>query len=356
MGHISTFRFDARRPLPELALVGCHSEGEVGDVIVGGIEEVAGTTMFEKLKSFEKTHDSVRQLLLNEPRGRASLNLNVVLPPCDPQADVGIITMSNDAYAFMSGSNAICATTVLLETGAVRMVEPETRLILDTPAGLVPVVAQCDAGKCKSVAFDNVPAFVEKLDLPVDVPGIGRIPVDIAWGGMWYGIVAAESLGVSVSNQSATELIELGDLVTKSIQAQFTPVHPENAQMAGVCTVSITEAVESQPGFVTAKHTTIIPPSRCDRSPCGTGTSARMAVLHARGILKPGDVFRHRSIIGTEFVCRIKQTTKVCGYDAIIPNISGRAWITGYKQMVLDPTDPYPEGFRVGDQWPMASL
>ncbi|KAG5929339.1 hypothetical protein E4U42_006170 [Claviceps africana] len=339
--------------LPTISVVGCHAEGEVGDVITGGIGDIAGSTMFEKLANFQQQKDNVRNLLLNEPRGRASLNLNVITPACDPRADMGVLMMGNETYAYMSGSNAICATTVLLETGIVPMEEPETKLTLDTAAGLIAVTAQCAAGKCKSVAFDNVAAFVAELDMPVQVPGIGTVLVDVAWGGMWYGIVAAESLGLHVSSESCARLIELGNRVTKAIQAQVQPVHPDNPDMAGVCTVSITEPVSRGAGCLTGKHTVIIPPGRCDRSPCGTGTSARMAVLHARGLLAVGDEFRHRSVVGTEFVGRIQRLARVGSYDAIIPNISGRAWITSFKDIVLDPTDPYPEGFRLGDQWPM---
>ncbi|KAG5983263.1 hypothetical protein E4U55_000406 [Claviceps digitariae] len=338
--------------LPTITVVGCHAEGEVGDVVTGGIGDIVGNTMFEKLMHFQQQNDIVRNLLLNEPRGRASLNLNVITPACDARADIGVLMMSNDTYAYMSGSNAICTATVLLETGMVAMKEPETKLTLDTAAGLIAVTAQCTAGKCKSVAFDNVPAFVAELDLPVDVPGMGTVLVDVAWGGMWYGIVSAESLGVDVSSESCPRLVELGRRVTEAIQGRIRPVHPDNPGMAGVCTVSITEPVSREAGCLTGKHTVIIPPGRCDRSPCGTGTSARMAVLHARGLLDVGEEFRHRSVVGTEFVGRIQRLVRVGSYEAIVPNISGRAWITSFKDVILDPTDPFPEGFRLGDQWP----
>ncbi|KHN98529.1 Proline racemase [Metarhizium album ARSEF 1941] len=342
----------SRQPIQ---VVGCHAEGEVGDVIVGGVPDVPGNSMLEKLQNFKKSHDNVRHLLLNEPRGRASLNLNLLVSPCDPKADMGLIIMCNDSYAFMSGSNVICATTVLLETSMLPMTEPQTTLTLDTAAGLVTVTAQCEAGKCKSVAFDGVPAFVAKLDFKVDVPGLGVVSVDIAWGGMWYGFVDARSLGLTVSNNHCRKLITAGDMVTRAIQSQFTPVHPDKPEMAGVCTVCITEEVTEEPACLTAKNTVIIPSSRLDRSPCGTATSARMAILNARGQLQVGQLFKHRSIIGTEFIGHVRRTTKVGVFDAIVPNVSGRGWITSHKQIVLDATDPYPEGFRVGDQWPVAS-
>ncbi|KAG6003562.1 hypothetical protein E4U21_001889 [Claviceps maximensis] len=343
----------APHALPTLSVVGCHAEGEVGEVLTGGIGDIVGDTVLEKLINFQQQYDHVRNMLLNEPRGRASLNLIVIIPACDPRADMGVLMMANETYPYMSGSNAICATTVLLETGILQMEEPETKLILDTAAGLIAVTAQCMAGKCKSVSFDNVPAFVAELDLPVAVPGIGTVSVDIAWGGMWYGFISAESLGLRISNEACPQLIELGIQVTKAIQSQIKPTHPDNAKMAGVCTVSITEPVSREAGCLTGKSTVIIPPGRCDRSPCGTGTSARMAILHARGLLDVGEEFRHRSVVGTEFVGRIQRTTRVGPYDAIVPNISGRAWITSFKDIVLDPNDPFPEGFRVGDQWPL---
>ncbi|KAG6013794.1 hypothetical protein E4U43_007111 [Claviceps pusilla] len=340
--------------LPTISVVGCHAEGEVGDVITQGLGHIAGDTMFEKLTNFQQQNDHVRNLLLNEPRGRPSLNLNVITPPCDARADVGVLMMGNEAYAYMSGSNVICTATVLLESGLLPMEEPETKLTLDTAAGLIAVTAQCMAGKCTSVAFDNVPAFVAELDFPVaHVPGIGTVLVDVAWGGMWYGIVTAESLGLHVSSESCPRLIELGKRVTQAIQGQIKPRHPDNPDMAGVCTVSITGPLSREAGCLTGTNTVIIPPGRCDRSPCGTSTSARMAVLHARGLLDVGEEFRHRSVVGTEFVGRIQRRVKVGPYDAIVPNISGRAWITSFKDIVLDPTDPYPEGFRLGDQWPV---
>ncbi|KAM3451628.1 hypothetical protein MY3296_005153 [Beauveria thailandica] len=339
------------RSLRTISVVGCHSEGEVGDVIVGGVLDVPGKTMYEKLEHFLTKKDDLRQLLLNEPRGRSSMNTNLVLPPCDPRADAGFLIMESDEYAPMSGSNAICTTTVLLETGMLPIKEPITRLNLDTAAGLVGVTAHCEGGKCKSVAFDNAPSFVAALDLKVHVPGLGQVVVDVAWGGMWYALVEASAIGLEITNENGPLLVERGERVKRAVQAQFTPVHPENASIKGVSIIAITEPVEEGDGCKTAKNTVVVSPGRFDRSPCGTGTCARMAVMHARGQLDIGQVFRHRSIIGTEFVNHIRGTTKVGEYDAILPTVQGRAWITSYKQIVLDPEDPFPTGFRVGDQW-----
>ncbi|KPM45897.1 4-hydroxyproline 2-epimerase 1 [Neonectria ditissima] len=336
-----------------ITVVGCHSEGEVGDVIVGGVLDVPGKTMFEKLQHFSTKQDELRQLLLNEPRGRSSMNTNLVLPPCDPKADAGFLIMESEEYAPMSGSNTICTTTVLLETGMVPMKEPITEVVLDTAAGLVTARAECGGGKCKSVAFDNVPAFVFKLDYEVDVPDIGKVSVDIAWGGMMYVVVDAASVGLVVANVHGPKLIEIGEKIKKAVQASYTPVHPENPDIKGVSILEFTHLPEDLPDGAgkTALNTVVVSPGRFDRSPCGSGTCARMAIMHARGQLGVNETFIHRSIIGTEFVCHIRGTTTVGDYPAVLPTVKGRAWITSFKQVVLDSTDPFPTGFRVGDQW-----
>ncbi|UPK95189.1 hypothetical protein LCI18_006124 [Fusarium solani-melongenae] len=339
------------RTLRYITIVGCHAEGEVGDVIVGGVRDVPGKTMYEKLVHYRDKEDSLRQLILNEPRGRSSMNTNLLLPPTDPRADAGLLIMESTEYAHMSGSNAMCTATVLLETGMVPMKEPVTELALDTAAGLVTVKAQCDAGKCKSVSVENVPSFVDTLDLQVDVPGLGVISVDIAWGGMWYAFVKASDLGLKVESNNGAKLVELGERVKDYVKAKHTPIHPENDGIRGVTVISITEDIKDEESCKTAMNTVVVSPGRLDRSPCGTGTCARMAVLHARGLLKVGEVFKHRSIIGTEFISHIRGTTEVGDRQAVLPTIQGRAWISSYKQIVLDPTDPFPEGFRVGDQW-----
>ena len=338
-----------------ISIVGCHCEGEVGDVIVGGVRDVPGDTMLDKLVAFASKHDNIRQFLLNEPRGRGSMNINLLLRPCNPLAEAGFLTMGNEEYAFMSGSNTICTTTVLLETGMIPMEEPETNFALDTAAGLITVTAQCSGGQCKSVSFDNVPSFVGALDLQIKVPGIGVVSVDVAFGGMWYAIVDAASIGLKVENSYCTRLIEVGNMVLRCVQEQYTPVHPENPKLSGVSMISITEPVrrEEETGQLVGSHCVLVPPGRCDRSPCGTGTSARLAVLHERGLIQEGEPFVHQSIIKSKFVGKVQRTTKVGGRNAIIPSITGRAWITGYKQVVLDPSDPYPVGFRVGDHWVM---
>ena len=336
-----------------LTVVGCHAEGEVGDVITGGVLDVPGKTMFEKLVHMSTKKDHIRQLLLNEPRGRASMNTDLVLPPCEPRADAGFLIMESEEYAPMSGSNIICTTTVLLETGMIPMKEPITEVALDTAAGLVTVTAECEAGKCKSVEFNNVPSFVLELDYKVHVPGLGEISVDIAYGGMMYLLVDAASVGLQVHNQQSRKLVELGESIKRAVEKRYTPVHPENPGITGFSVLEFTEPLKTEEGRKVASNAVVVSPGRFDRSPCGTGTSARLAVLHARGEIKEGEIFKHKSILGTEFISRIRGTTQVGPYPAVLPTVKGRAWITSFKQVVLDSTDPFPEGFRVGDQWHM---
>ncbi|KAK1720365.1 proline racemase [Colletotrichum acutatum] len=332
-------------------VVGCHAEGEVGDVITGGVLDVPAPSMWHKLQHFLTHKDELRQLLLNEPRGRSPKNTNLILPPCNPEAAAGFLIMESEEYAPMSGSNTICTATVLLQTGMIPMQEPITKFSLDTAAGLVGVTAECQGGKCKSVAFENVPAFVDRFDLQVDVPGIGTVSADIVWGGMWYAIVDATSVGMTIEPSKGAKLVELGERIKSALKAAYTPHHPENPEIKGISVLEFTEPLHQDTIGKVAKNTVVVSPGRFDRSPCGTGTSARMALLHAKGQLAVGEYFKHTSVIDTAFECRISRTVKVGDIDAVVPIIKGRAWITSYKQVVLDPEDPFPTGFRVGDQW-----
>ena len=338
-------------------IVGVHAEGEVCDVIVGGVSDPRHcTSMYEKLAYFRDEADETRQLLMQEPRGRSSQCMNMLLSPCDPQADAAFLTLESDEYPPMSGANTIATTTVLLETGIVPMRDPITELKLDTAAGLIGVTAECEAGKCKTVAFHNVPSFVYVLDLKVDVPDVGIVSVDIAWGGMHYVLVDASSVGLAINNACGSKLIEVGEKIKAAVQKCYTPVHPTNSEIRGVTILEFTDPLQTaSDGSKIATNTVVVSPGRFDRSPCGTGTSARMAVLHARGELKEGETFYHKSIIGTQFTCTIRGTAKVGDYDAVLPTVKGRAWLTGFRQSMLDPTDPFPLGYRVGDHWPPAA-
>lgn len=273
-----------------ISIVGVHAEGEVGDVIVGGVLDPAHCkTMYEKLVHFRDKADHVRQLLMQEPRGRPTQCMNMILAPCNPQAQAGFLTLESDEYPPMSGANTICTTTVLLETGMVEMEEPKTTFTLEAPAGLVQVTADCKNGKCEAVAFDNVPAFVYELDYQVEVPGIGTISVDIAWGGMHYVLVDAASVGLAIEHEYGPELIRLGEEIKRAVQRAYTPIHPENSDINGVTILEFTEPLQDGPnGSLTARNTVVVSPGRLDRSPCGTGTCARMAVLHAKRSTEDG--------------------------------------------------------------------
>ncbi|UNI17527.1 hypothetical protein JDV02_003862 [Purpureocillium takamizusanense] len=331
-----------------ISLVCCHAEGEAGDVVIGGVLDVPAATMHEKLVKFMARHDGLRRLLLHEPRGRLESSAMIVLPPCDPRADAGFLIMAPGDWVPMSGSNAICTTTVLLETGMVPMTEPSTTVRLDTAAGLVTATAECADGACRSVSLDNVPAFVHALDLEVAVPGVGRVLVDVAYGGQWYAVAEAEALGVDVAPACGNRLVELGALVRAAVLDLCTPTHPENPAIRGIHNVIITAPLEAGPdGRLSVKHAVVVTPGRLDRSPCGTGSSARLAILHARKRIGVDQPVEFRSVIETRFLGRVRATLTVGGLAAVVPSIKGRAWITGEKQIYVDPDDPFQEGFQL---------
>jgi proline racemase len=332
-----------------VTVIGCHVGGEDNHVIVGGVLPPPGTTMFEKKRYLETQGDELRRWLLLEPRGKPSLCVNLVTPPTRPDCDVGLIIMEATDYPPMSGSNTICTVTVLLETGMLPMREPVTSLTLDTPAGPVPVEARCRDGKVEQVKFTNVPCFVTHLGVKLDVEGYGSIPVDVAYGGAFFAIVDAPSLGFAVEPKEARELVALGNRITVAAAQQLPVRHPENSD---IHTVTFTEFAMpfAGPGTV-SRNAVIVKPGRIDRSPCGTGTSARLAVMHARGQLAPGQGFVHESIVGSRFEAGIVSTCMVGGRSAIVPTIAGQAWITGVFQHGVDPSDPFREGFTLPDLW-----
>lgn len=332
-----------------ISVVGCHAEGEIGDVVTGGLLPPAGATMFEKMETMRREHDDVRRFLICEPRGHVGRHVNILVPPTRPECDAGVIIMEPTEYVPMSGSNLICTVTVLLETGILPMAEPETVVMMDTPAGPVRAVATCRDGKCVSVEFDNVPSFVDRLDAMLEVEGFGTVAADIAFGGMFYAIVDATKLGFAVEPDEARELAVLGEAVRAAARAQLDVVHPENPGIAGVSIVQLNRPYAG-PGVPT-RNTCIVAPGRSDRSPTGTGTCARMAVLHARGQMAVGESLIHESLIGSRFEGRILGATTLAGRPAILPSLKGRAWITGLHTYLLDPDDPWPAGYLVADTW-----
>lgn len=332
-----------------VTVIGCHAGGEVGNVIVGGVLPPPGATIFDQMQALARD-DSLRRLILREPRGSVAMHANLVLPSKRDDCDAGFIIMEPTEYPPMSGSNAMCVTTVLLETGMVEMREPETTLRLESPAGVVDVRAFCRDGRCESVEIANVPCFAEQLDAPLEVSGLGSLRVDVAFGGMWYAIADAEALGFSLHPSEARDLSKAGELIRAAAREQLQCVHPENPSIAGVSIVQIAAPWRGI-GAVT-KNAVAVAPGRLDRSPTGTGLCARMASLHARGAMRVGDTMSHASVLGSVFDGRIVGETAVAGRAAILPTVRGSAWITGVTQLFVDPSDPFPEGYLLPDTWP----
>jgi proline racemase len=344
-----------------VSAVEVHAAGEPGRVITGGVFDVPGKTMFEKKVYLETHADGLRKRMLREPRGYPALCCNIILPPANPAADIGFVIMEQTEYPPMSGSNTICVVTVLLETGILPMVSPITRLKLDTPAGLVEVEAEIADQKVKTVRFRNVLSFATHLDTMIDVRGIGSVKVDVAYGGMFYVIADADQFGLRLTPDEGRDITRIGELLKASAREQLTVEHPENPAIRDV---SISQLSGPPLGIGSHRRNAVTVSSGefrwdtpatwtgvLDRSPCGTGTSAKMAALHAKGQLGLNQDFVHESVIGTQFTGRLVAEGRVGPYPAVTPTISGRGWITGFSTYVLDPDDPFPEGFTVGDIW-----
>ena len=336
-----------------ITVVGCHAGGEVGNVVVGGVLPPAGATVFEQMQAL-RADDSLRRLLLREPRGSVAVHANLVVPPTREDCDAGYIIMEPTESPAMSGSNTICVATVLLETGMVELHEPETTLRLEAPGGLVEVRAACRDGRVESVELTNVPCFADRLDAPVEVDGLGTITVDVAYGGMWYALADAEALGFAIEPHEARELSLVGERIRAAAREQLPCAHPENPAIAGISIVQL--AGPWQGVGATTRNAVVVAPGRLDRSATGTGLSARMATLHARGEMAVGDAMTHASPIGSTFEGRIVAETSVGGQPAIVPAIRGSAWITGISQVFVDPGDPFPEGYLLSDTWGVSGL
>jgi proline racemase len=334
-----------------ITVVGAHAEGEVGRVITGGVIAPGARSMFECQQEFQRHRDGLRGMLLSDPRGSVNAAVNLVTPPIHPEAHFGMIVIESDYYPPMSGSNLMCTVTAVLETGIVPMKEPVTELCVDTPAGIVRVRAECGGGKCRRVSFRNVPSFVMHSQKPVEVPGFGTISVDVAYGGMIYVIVDAESLGFRLDRREARDLVVAGERIKLAAAEQLPAVHPENPGIHTINQTLFAGPLTMENGVKTSKNAVVVSPGRIDRSPCGTGSSARLALLHARGELAVGERFTHLSLLDTRFDCIIEEAATVGGAKAVIPNVGGRAWLTGVSYYGTDPEDPFPEGYRLNDTW-----
>jgi proline racemase len=324
--------------------VDSHTEGMPTRVITGGVGVLPGSTMFERRERFVAERDHIRTLLMREPRGHSAMSGAILQPPTRPDADVGVLYIEVSGCLPMCGHGTMGVATVLVETGLVDVTEPETVIRLDTPAGLVTARVAVRDGRAESVSLENVASYSHALDQVVDVPGFGEVRYDIAYGGNFYAFVRLEDLGIAFERAQGQRMLDAGLAVMDAINEQNPVSHPENPAI-DVCHHVYLEAPGSTARH--SRHAMAIHPGWFDRSPCGTGTSARMAQLHARGLLAPGEDFVNESFIGSRFVGRILGETTVGDRPGILPEVTGRAWITGTAQYLLDPTDPYPAGFVV---------
>ena len=339
------------RSTRSIQIVGCHAEGEVGDVIVSGVPTPPGDSIWEQARWIAED-DRLRNFVLNEPRGGVFRHINLLVPPVDPEAATGFIIMEPEDTPPMSGSNSICVATVLLETGIVPMEEPETRFVIEAPGGTVNIVAECRDGKAERITIRNLPSFADKLDAEVEVEGIGTITVDTAYGGDTFAIVQARDLGFAVTPDEAADLCAVGKQIRAAASEQLGFNHPGIPEIDYISFCMFALPVDREGDDRSSKNAVIVRPGKVDRSPTGTGLSARMAVMHARGEMGPGETLRVRSIIDSEFLGAIQSETTVGPKKAIYPTVSGRAFITGRKQLTLAPGDPWPEGYRLSDTWP----
>ena len=333
-------------------IVGCHAEGEVGDVIVGGVAPPPGDTIWQQAR-WIASDGRLRNFVLNEPRGGVFRHVNLLVPPVDPRAAQGFIIMEPEDTPPMSGSNSICVATVLLETGIVPMEEPQTHFIMEAPGGIVDVIADCKNRKAERITVRNVASFADRLSAHIEIDGLGTITVDTAYGGDTFALVAARDLGFSVTPDEARDLCEVGMQIRRAANEQLGFRHPELPEVDYISFCLFALPVTMNDGRRISKNAVIVRPGKVDRSPTGTGLSARLAVMHARGEMQPGDSILVRSIIDSEFEGRIDSEVAVGNRKAIRPQISGRTWITGRRQLTLDPSDPWPEGYRISDTWPL---
>lgn len=338
------------RSTKTIHVISAHAEGEVGDVIVGGVLPPPGDTLWEQSRWIARD-ETLRNFVLNEPRGGVFRHVNLLVPPKNPKADAAFIIMEPADTPPMSGSNSICVSTVLLDGGIIPMQEPETHMVLEAPGGLVQVRAECRNGKAERIFVQNLPSFADKLDASLEVGGLGTLKVDTAYGGDSFVIVDAAAMGFSLVPDEAHDIATLGVKITEAATAQLGFSHPDNPDWRHFSFCLFAGPVERGPEGLRAGAAVAIRPGKVDRSPTGTALSARMAVLHARGQMTMADRLTTVSLIGSTFQGRIVSETTVGGRAAIVPEISGRGWITGIHQHMLDPDDPWPEGYRLSDTW-----
>lgn len=321
-----------------------HTEGMPTRVVVGGVAPIPGNSMFERRAYFLEHMDDLRTLLMYEPRGHSAMSGAILQPSTRPDADWGVLYIEVSGCLPMCGHGTIGVATVLVETGMVEVVEPITTVRLDTPAGLVTVDVQVAHGKAENVTITNVASFTLGLDQKINVPGFGEVTYDMAYGGNFYAIIDADQVGIEFKRENGQRFLDAGLAISDAINAQNPPVHPENPEIK-LC--HHVDFISPGSNALHWKNAMAIHPGWFDRSPCGTGTSARMAQMVTRGLMKDSDTLINESWIGSQFQGRIAGRTKVGTFDAIIPTFTGRAWVMGTAQWRLDPQDPFPAGFLV---------
>ncbi len=330
-----------------LQLTDVHCEGEIGRVVTGGFLDVPGRSMAEKLDHINTVDDRLIRLLMREPRGIPASHVVLLTPPTTPEADTGLLILAANRASAMSGSNVMCAATALIETGAIEMKEPETRVTFDTAAGPVRAIASCRDGKCERMALDMPPAFVVSLDEEIDTGEWGTIRYDVAFGGVFCAIVDIDQVGLKIVEENARRIAETGIRLKGLIDAKRDIRHPTTGSIRGIAYVMF----RSEDADGATRTCTTLPPGRVDRSPCGTGSNANVSVRFARGLMAVGDGHVSRSIIGGEFDSILQGTGQVGDHPSAHVRISGRCWIFGLTQVGLDPSDPFPDGFRLPDTW-----
>lgn len=323
-----------------------HTAGEPTRNIIGGMPVIPGKTMSEKMLYMRDNLDWIRKMLMFEPRGNNVMSGAVLMPPCNPEATLGVIYIEVGGYLPMCGHDTIGFATAMVENGMVPVHEPTTEFAIDTPAGLVKVQVAVEDTVAKSVTFKNIPSFLYAADEVIDLPGFGAIKLDIAYGGNFYAIVEAAAVGLTILPENEMEIIRTGNLIKDTVNAQIKVIHPEKPFIDKVTHVEFYGPPTHPEAHV--KNAVVIPPGSIDRSPCGTGTSAKVAALYAKGQLKMGEDFIHESIIGTIFKARVIEEATVGLLPAIVPEVTGSAYVTGIHQFVLDPDDPIKEGFLLG--------
>ncbi|MGO9661387.1 MAG: proline racemase family protein [Acidimicrobiales bacterium] len=328
-----------------LGAVDSHTEGMPTRVVTSGVGELPGATMAERRLYVMNERDDLRTLLMHEPRGHSAMSGAILQPSTRPDADIGVVFIEVSGCLPMCGHGTIGTATVLVETGMVPVNEPVTVVRFDTPAGLVEASVEVEAGRAKSVTIRNVPAYLHLRDATVRVPGVGEVELDLAWGGNFYALLPAASVGLAVRPSLHDDLIRTGLAVMAAVNDQLRFAHPVHQSIDYCHHVVLTEPGDET---VSGRAAVAIYPGWLDRSPCGTGTSARMAQLHARGELSLGQDYVHASVLGTRFTGRLLGTTKVGRFDAVVPTVRGRAWVTGLATYLLDPDDPFPAGFLLG--------